>query len=70
MVIPDKFLPKKLYEEVKFWEKKVSISERVLRFGLKMGKRPFWDVGRNFFFFAGKKVDHSFLRDEIYRRLP
>ena len=39
------------------------------RFGLKIGKRPFWDVGPNFFF-CGTKVDVSVFRCEIYRRLP
>ena len=47
-----------------------SIPERGLRFGLKIDKRPFWDVGRNFFFFVEKKVDRSVLWGDIYWRLP
>ena len=70
MVIPGKFHPKKLYESVIFWEKKISIPERFLRFDLKIDKRPFCDVGRNFFFFLKKKVDYRVFRGEIYCRLP
>ena len=61
MVIPGKFYPKKLYEWVKFWVKKFSIRERGLRFGLKNHKRPFWDVGRNFFFLWKQKLNIVFL---------
>ena len=39
-----------------FKKKKFSIPERGLRFDLKIDKRPFWDAGRNFFFFLEKKV--------------
>ena len=54
MLIPGKFHPKKLYK-LNFEKKKFSIPARSFRFGLKIGKRPFWDVGRNFFFFLLKK---------------
>ena len=50
-------------------KKKFSIPERGRRFGLKIGKRPFWNVGRNFFF-VEKKVDRSVFWGEIYWRLP
>ena len=39
-----------------FEQKKFSIPERGLRFGLKIGKRPLWDVGRNFLFCGKKKL--------------
>ena len=70
MVIPGKFYPKKLYEWVKFWVKKFWIRERGLRFGLKNHKRPFWDVGRNFFFFVETKVEYSVSWGGIHWRLP
>ena len=38
-----------------FEKKKMSIPERGLRFGLKIGKRPICDVGRNFFFLFKRK---------------
>ena len=38
----------------------MSIPERGLRFGVKIGKRPFWDVGRNFFFSWKKKFIQFF----------
>ena len=53
-----------------FEQKKFSNPERGLRFGLKIGKRPLWDVGRNFLFCGKKKVDHCVFWGEIYRRLP
>ena len=56
--------------KLNFEKKKISIPERGFRFGLKIGKRQFWDVGRNVFFFVEKKVDHSVLWGEIYRSLP
>ena len=42
--------------KLNFEKKKISILERGLRFGLKIGKRPFWDVGRNFFFLSKTKL--------------
>ena len=59
MVIPGKFPPKNYTSKLNFEKNKFSISERGLRFGRKIGKRSFWDVGRNFFFFVEKKVDRS-----------
>ena len=53
------FTLKNYTSKLNFGNKKFSIPERGLRFDLKIDKRPFWDVGRNFFFFVGKKVDHS-----------
>ena len=65
MVIPGKFYPNKLYEWVKFWVKKFSIRERGLRFGLKNHNRPFWDVGRNFFFLWKQKLNIVFFGVEF-----
>ena len=45
------------------------IPERGFRFGRKIGKRPFWDVGR-IFFFVEKKVDHSVFWGGMHCRLP
>ena len=59
MVFPVNFTPKNYMIKLNFEKKKFSIPERGLSFGLKIGKRPFCDVGRNFFFFVEKKVDHS-----------
>ena len=42
--------------KLKIEKKKFSIPERGLRFGLKIGKRPFWGVGRIFFFLWEKKL--------------
>ena len=56
MVIPRKFNPKIFTSKLNFEKKKITIPERGFRFGLKIGKRPFWDVWRNFFFFLEKKV--------------
>ena len=56
--------------KLNFEKKKFSTPERGLRFGLKIGKRSFWDVGRIFFFFVEKKVDRSVFWGEISRRLP
>ena len=39
-----------------FEQKKFSNPERGLRFGLKIGKRPLWNVGRNFLFCGKKKL--------------
>ena len=47
---PVNFTPKNYTSKLNFEKKKFSIPERGLRFGLKIGKRPFCDVGRNFFF--------------------
>ena len=35
-------------------KKKIAIPERGFKFGLKIGKRPFWDVGRIFFLWKKK----------------
>ena len=67
---PVNFTPKNYTSKLNYEKEKFSIPERGLRFGLKIGKRPFWDVGRNFFFFVEKKVDHRVFWSEIYRRLP
>ena len=64
------FTLKNYSSKLNFEKKKFLIPERGLRFDLKIDKRPFWDVGRNFFFFVEKKVDHSVFWSEIYRRLP
>ena len=53
------FTVKNYTSKLNFEKKKFSIPERGLRFDLKIDKRPFWDFGRNFFFFVEKKVDHS-----------
>ena len=37
-------------------KKKISTPERGFSFGLKIGKQPFWDVGRNFFFVEKKLI--------------
>ena len=42
--------------KLNFEKKTISIPERGFRFGLKIRKRRFWDVGRNFFFFVKKKL--------------
>ena len=71
MVISGKFHPKKLYELFKFWEKKISIPEWGLRFGLKIAKTTILGCRTEFFFFfVEKKVDRSVFWGEIYRRLP
>ena len=57
------FTPKHYTSKLNFEKKKFSIPERGLRFGLKIGKRPFWDVGRNFFFFLfNRKFIIAFFR--------
>ena len=55
--------------KLNFEKKKFSMPETGLGFDLKIDKRSFWDVGRNFFF-VEKKVDYSVFWGEIYRRLP
>ena len=55
MVIPCKFTPKNYTSNLNFKKKKFSIPERGLRFDLKIGKRPFCDVGRNIFFLWKRK---------------
>ena len=69
MVIPGKFQPKIYTGKLNFEKKKISIPERGLRIRRKIGKGPFWDVWRNFFFLE-KKVNHSIFWGDIYRRLP
>ena len=54
--IPVNFTPKNYTSRLNFEKKKFSIPERGLRFDLKIDKRPFWDVGRNFFFLWKKKL--------------
>ena len=46
---PVNFTPKNCTSKLNCEKKKFSIPERGFRFGLKIGKRPFLDVGRNFF---------------------
>ena len=53
---PVNFTPKSYTSNLNFEKKKFLIPERGLRFGLKIGKRPFSDVGRNFFFLWKKKL--------------
>ena len=63
--------PKNNTSKLNFKKKKISILERGLRFGRKIGKQPFWDVGRIFFFFfVEKKVDHRLYWGGIHWRLP
>ena len=57
---PVKFTPKNYSSKLNLGKKKFSIPERGLRLGLKMGKQPFCDVGRNFF--CGKKLIIVFFR--------
>ena len=42
--------------KLNFEKKKISIPERGFSFGLKFGKRPFWDVGRIFFVLLKEKL--------------
>ena len=55
------FTVKKNTSKLNFEKKKFSIPERGLRFGLKIGKRPFWDVGPNFFFLWKEKLTIGFV---------
>ena len=57
---PVNFTPKNCTSKLNFEKKKLSIPERGLRFGLKIGKRPFCDVGRIFFFLWKKKLIIAF----------
>ena len=50
------FTAKNYTSKLNFEKKKISIPEMRLRFSRKIGKRPFWDVWRNFYFFLEKKV--------------
>ena len=43
-LFPVNFTPKNYTSKLNFEKKKISIPERGLRFGLKIGKRSFWDV--------------------------
>ena len=52
---PVNFTLKNDTSKLNFEKQKFSIPGRGVRFGLKIDKRPFWDVERNFFFFFGKK---------------
>ena len=67
---PVNFTLKNYTSKLNFEKKKFSIPGRGVRFDLKIDKRPFWDVGRNFFLFLEKKVDYMVFWGEIYRRLP
>ena len=66
---PVYFTLKNYTSKLNFEKKKFSIPERGLRFDLKIGKRPVFDVGRKFFF-VEKKVDRIVFCGEIYRRSP
>ena len=68
-LFPVNFTLKNYTGKLNFEKKSFSIPERGLSFGLKIGKRPIGDVGRNFFF-VKKKVHHNFFWGELYRRLP
>ena len=57
---PVNFTLKNYTSKLNFEKKKFSITERGLRFDLKIDKRPFWDVGRNFFFLLKKKLIVAF----------
>ena len=59
------FTPKNYTSKLNFEKKKFSISDRGLRFGLKIGKLSFWDVGRNFFFLWKKKLIIVFFRVKV-----
>ena len=48
------FTPKKYTSKLNFEKKKITIPERRFRFALKIGIRPFWDVGRIFFLWKKK----------------
>ena len=52
---PVNFTPKNYTSKLNFKKKNFRFPKGGLRFGLKIGKRPFWDVERNFFFFLWKK---------------
>ena len=57
---PVNFTLKNYTNKSNFEKKKFSIPERGLRFDLKIDKRPFWDVGRNFFSLWKKKFTIRF----------
>ena len=46
---PGNFTPKTYTSKLNFEKKNFRFPNGVLRFGLKIGKRPIWDVARNFF---------------------
>ena len=50
------FTAKNNTSKLNFEKKKFPILERGLRFCRKIGKRPFWDVRRIFFFFLEKQL--------------
>ena len=57
MVIPGELYPPKTIRVSWILKKKsFSIPERGLRLGLKIGKRTFWDLRRNFFFLRKKQL--------------
>ena len=70
MVIAGKFHPKKLYEEVKFWEKKIVDSRKGSQVWSQNRENDQFGITDGIFFFVEKKVDYSFFWGEIYRRLP
>ena len=53
---PVNFTLKNYRSKLNFEKKKFSIPESGLRFDLKIDKRPFWDVRRNFFFLWKNKL--------------
>ena len=55
-LFPVNFTPKNYTSKLNFEKKIFLIPERGLRLVLKIGKRRFWDVGRNVFFFFLKKI--------------
>ena len=55
-LFPVNFTLKNYTSKLNLEKKKFSFPERGLRFGLKIRKRPFSDVWRNFFFFMEKKL--------------
>ena len=55
-LFPVNFTLKNYTSKLNCEKKKFSISVRGLRFGFKIGKRPFSDVARNFFFLWKKKL--------------
>ena len=55
MVIPGKFLPKKLYESVKFWEKKIVDSRKGSQVRSQNREKDHFGMSDGIFFLCGKK---------------
>ena len=70
MLIPGKFHPKKLYEEVKFWEKKKFRFPKGVSGSVVKSENDHFGLSDGICFFLEKKVDPNVFRGEIYRRLP